>query len=160
MSDELEYGDYRDKAPTPLQERFVPWLVEKTGYNPAAAKTKQEAFEAGVRLAVSLRIPFQASPENREATEALRKEREEEMAAARARREEERAKAKAEREEAAAQRAAAKEEAAQAKAAKAAAKTAPEPAPEPEPAPAAKATPAGRGRGARRSQPATTRAAF
>lgn len=121
MADERDYTEYRDKEATPLQQRFGPWLIEKTGYNPAVAKTKQDAFDAGVRLAVSLRIPFQASPENREATEELRKQREEELATTRAQREEERlAKAK-EREDAAAVRAAEAEERRLAKLAKAAA---------------------------------------
>jgi hypothetical protein len=144
--EEKDYTEYATKPATPLQERFAPWLLEKTGYNPATAKTKADAFADGVRLSVFLRIPFQASPENRAATEELRAQRAEEAEAARLAREEERAAKAAEREEAAAARAAAKEETAATKSAKAQAKT---PAPEPETAAAPASTPAkatGRGR--------------
>lgn len=102
---EEDFTKYKDKEPTELQARFAPWLVEKTGYDPAVAKTKQAAFEAGVRLAVALRIPFQASPENREATEARRLAAQEEREALRAEREEARKLAAQEREEAAAAKA-------------------------------------------------------
>lgn len=152
MADEKDYTEYRDKPPTDLQTRFVPWLLEQTGYNPATAKTKADAFADGVRLSVYLRIPFQASPENKEATQTSRARRAEEAAARAAEREEAKAAKAAEREEQAAARAAAKQEKEATKAAKAAAKAQPEPAvdPEPTPAPAAKAQPAkatGRGRG-------------
>ena len=73
---EPDYTVYRTKRPTPLQERFPEWITDKTGYDPSAAKSKQEAFEEGVRLATSLRMQFQASPENREATARLRAARE------------------------------------------------------------------------------------
>lgn len=72
---EGDFTRYASLAPTPLQERFGPWIMEKTGYDPATAKSKQEAFLAGVRLAVALRIPFQASPENKSAAAQLRAER-------------------------------------------------------------------------------------
>ena len=86
MSDETEkVPDYKaplGKKATPLQERFAGWLQsDAVGYDPATAKSKREAFEEGVRLAVSLRIPFQASDFNREATAAERARREEERAA-------------------------------------------------------------------------------
>lgn len=140
MTDEKDYSEYRDKPPTPLQERFDDWIIEKTGYNPATAKTKQQAFEDGVRLSVYLRIPFQASPENRAATEELRAQRAEEAEALRQQREEAKALKAQEREEAAAARAAAKEEAANSKAAKAAGKATPAPTPEPAPEPEASAS--------------------
>jgi hypothetical protein len=63
---------YADKEPTDLQERFAVWIPEATGYDPATAKTKTEAFEEGVRLATALRMIFQASPENQEALAARR----------------------------------------------------------------------------------------
>lgn len=63
---EPDYKSYLDKAPTILQERFAGWLQgDEVGYNPAGAKTKQAAFEEGVRLAVALRMLFQASDFNR-----------------------------------------------------------------------------------------------
>lgn len=62
-----EYAAYATKAPTALQARFVPWIMDKTGYDASTAKSKQEAFEAGVRMAVALRIPFQRSDENQAA---------------------------------------------------------------------------------------------
>lgn len=156
---EPDYTIYKDKEPTDLQARFSPWITEKTGYSPAAAKTKQEAFEAGVRLAVTLRIPFQASPENRDATEQRRQSVAEERAAEKARRDEERAAKAAEREEALAARQAEKEAKAAERANKVAAT---EEAAPTKPAKPAKAVPAatpakaaaaapvrGRGRGAR-----------
>lgn len=78
---EPDYTPYAHKAPTALQERFPEWLTSKTGYDPSAAKSKQEAFEAGVRLSVALRMDYQASPENREATEKERAARAAEVAA-------------------------------------------------------------------------------
>lgn len=60
----VDYTTYASKAPTDLQSRFAEWIVEKVEIDPATFKTKQQAFEEGVRLAVALRIPFQASPEN------------------------------------------------------------------------------------------------
>lgn len=66
-SDEVDYTTYADKPATDLQERFAEWITDKTEYDPSAAKTKQAAFEDGVRLSVFLRIPFQKSPENQEA---------------------------------------------------------------------------------------------
>lgn len=72
---EPDYTKYLDKAPTELQERFAIWVQEKTGFEANGCKTKQEAFEQGVRLGVALRMAFQASPENREAHAQRRAER-------------------------------------------------------------------------------------
>ncbi len=72
---EGDFTRYLDQPPTPLQARFVGWIMDKVGYDPATAKSKQEAFAAGVKFAVALRIPFQASPENKAATAQLRAER-------------------------------------------------------------------------------------
>jgi hypothetical protein len=72
VAEEQDWTSYKDKAPTALQERFVGWITEETTYNPAAAKTKAEAFAAGVRLATALRMPFQRSPQNQEALEEAR----------------------------------------------------------------------------------------
>ena len=60
---------YLEKEPTDLQARFAEWLKDEeiVGYDPSKAKNKEEAFNEGVRLAVALRMTFQASPENREA---------------------------------------------------------------------------------------------
>lgn len=71
---EVDLEAYLTKPPTDLQERFADYIVE-LGYDPSAAKTKMEAFKEGVRLAVALRMIFQASPENRSATKARRAER-------------------------------------------------------------------------------------
>lgn len=74
---EIDYEAYKTKAPTDLQERFVPWLTDKVGIDPNSDfKSKAHAFAEGVRLAVALRIPFQASDENRAATEQARANRE------------------------------------------------------------------------------------
>jgi hypothetical protein len=98
MTDVVEEGplDYTyplGQPPTPLQERFADWLRgDEVGYDPNAAKSKLEAFNEGVRLSVALRIPYQASDANREATaqeraanaakrEAARIAREEKLAA-------------------------------------------------------------------------------
>lgn len=73
---EPDYKKPVGKAPTALQARFAEWLQsDAVGYNPQAAKSKVEAFNEGVRLAVALRIPFQASDFNREATLVEREER-------------------------------------------------------------------------------------
>src|SRR5688572_11199144 len=72
MSDEKDYTVFADKPATPLQEDFAEWIPEVTGYDPAAAKSKQAAFDAGVRLAVSLRIPYQASDHNKTRTAEMR----------------------------------------------------------------------------------------
>lgn len=91
-----EFAHYVEKEPTPLQDSFYNWIVEKTGYEDLDPKS--------VQLAVALRMTFQRSEENqadlearREAALAAKEERE----ARRAEREE-RAAAKEEEEPAAA----------------------------------------------------------
>jgi hypothetical protein len=54
------------KPPTALQEHFHTWVLEKTEYDPAKAKTKAEAFAEGIRIGTALRGVHQASPENQE----------------------------------------------------------------------------------------------
>lgn len=80
---ELDYSGYKDKAPSDLQERFADWIVDKVG---VAFGTKKEeaAFNEGVRLAVALRMKFQASPENQDAIaeRAVERAKEEAEAAA------------------------------------------------------------------------------
>lgn len=61
-----DYTTYLGKPATELQERFGEWIRDKTGYDPAQAKSKAAAFEEGVKFAVFLRIPFQKSPENQD----------------------------------------------------------------------------------------------
>lgn len=84
---EVNLTGYLNKKPTDLQERFADWLLEEdiVGYDPAKAKTKEEAFREGVRLATAMRMIFQASPENRAANAerkaALKSEVEEEAPA-------------------------------------------------------------------------------
>lgn len=135
-----DYTSYATAKPTPLQVDFTGWITDKTGYDPASAKSKAEAFAEGVRLGVALRIPFQASDENKEATAARKAARAAETSEPKAEASSETAPAKA------------------AKATKAAAKPAtatPEAAP-----PAAESAPASpRRRGARKST-ATSAAAF
>lgn len=85
MTDAVETEEYVEpdykaaltKTATSLQARFAEWLQgDEVGYNPAAAKTKKDAFEEGVRLGVALRIPYQASEHNRAATAEEKAERE------------------------------------------------------------------------------------
>lgn len=66
--------DYLGKEPTDVQARMAEWLTETVGYEPTKAKTKQEAFEEGVRLAVALRMDFQRSEENQEVLKERRAE--------------------------------------------------------------------------------------
>lgn len=133
----VDYKSYLDKEPTVLQERFAGWLQgDEVGYNPAAAKTKQAAFEEGVRLAVALRMLFQASDFNRAENEKVR-------AANAAKREAADAAAQAAPAPAAAPAAPAPKPAKAAKAAKAT-KAAPAAAPVAEAAPAATRAPARR----------------
>lgn len=83
MADEKEPVDpttYLDKAATPLQARFGDWIKEEVGYNPTAAKTKEEAFREGVRIATATRMVFQASDYNRSANEESRAQRAKERA--------------------------------------------------------------------------------
>jgi hypothetical protein len=137
-TEELDYSYPLGQDPTPLQDRFASWIMsDAVGYAPSAAKTKEEAFREGVRLGVALRIPYQASDHNKEATAAEREER------ARLKAEEDAVKAqrKAERAAAAAQKpapqAAAEEQPAQSnKPAKRTTGKAAKPAPAPAAAPA------------------------
>lgn len=71
---EVDYTGYATKPPTSLQARFPDWLFEKTGITFGTVK-EEKAFREGVRLATALRMEFQASPENREATAKERAER-------------------------------------------------------------------------------------
>lgn len=96
MTDTVEqdedYTYQNGVEPTPLQARFADWLMsDAVGYSPATAKSKEEAFREGVRYAVALRIPYQASAHNKEATERERIERQEAKALAAKEREEKRA---------------------------------------------------------------------
>lgn len=108
------YANYAEKDPTPLQEAFAAWLVDKTGY---------EVDEKSVQLAVALRMTFQRSPENQEDLEA-RRSTAEEKAEARAARAAEREEKAAAREEAPAKVAPAKKTTAKAAAAAPATKVA------------------------------------
>ena len=49
-TEEIDLSAYLEKEATDLQSRFAEWLMENVGYDPSKAKTKQEAFEEGVRL--------------------------------------------------------------------------------------------------------------
>lgn len=70
---EPDYTPYKDKEATQLHKEFAAWVVEKTGYDPAAAKSKAQAYLDGIRLGATLRMSHQASPEN-QASIARRKE--------------------------------------------------------------------------------------
>lgn len=72
-TEEVDYTPYATKPATDLQGRFAAWIPEATGYDPSGEKTKQAAFEAGVRLGTALRMQFQASPENQEVLEERKK---------------------------------------------------------------------------------------
>lgn len=65
------------KPMSPMIEHFHSWVLDKTGYNPANAKTKAEAFAEGIRLGTALRGVHQASPENQERLAASRQAAEE-----------------------------------------------------------------------------------
>jgi hypothetical protein len=92
MSDE-EYAepDYTlvlGKAPTALQRRMAEWIRSgEVGYDPNTAKSKLEAFNEGVRIAVAHRMTYQASAHNREATAVEKAERAQSREAAAAQRE-------------------------------------------------------------------------
>jgi hypothetical protein len=137
----IDYPKYLEKAPTALQERFAGWLQsEAVGYDPSKAKSKVEAFEEGVRLAVALRIPFQASDFNREANAASQAENAKKRAAAKEVKEKAATEAPAPAEEAKpAKKAAAKKAAPAPAAAPKAARPAARRAPARKPAPAASA---------------------
>lgn len=72
--DEYDYTKYLDKEPTDLQERFGAWLIDKVGVK-FGTKKEEAAFLEGVRLATALRMPFQRSPENQEASPMVRANR-------------------------------------------------------------------------------------
>lgn len=72
---EVDPTTYLEKPPTSLQARFGDYIKDEVGYDPAAAKTKEQAFRDGVRLATSLRMVFQASAFNREARKEEQSER-------------------------------------------------------------------------------------
>lgn len=79
MSEEKQPNDptvYLTKPATKLQERFAIWIKEEVGYNPATAKTKDEAFLEGVRIATATRMVFQASDFNRAANAEAKAARE------------------------------------------------------------------------------------
>lgn len=78
----LAPADYLNKPATPLHERFVTWIQDAVGYDASAAKSKQQAFEDGVRIATATRMVFQASTFNREETAKARAAREAATAAA------------------------------------------------------------------------------
>lgn len=65
LENPARYTEYADKKATPLQDFFGPWIKQQTGYDPNAAESQEQAFLDGVRLAVFLRMEFQASPENK-----------------------------------------------------------------------------------------------
>lgn len=69
---ELDFAVYASKVPSDLQRRFAEWIPEVTEFDPSNCKTKQDAFEEGVRLATALRMHFQRSPENQELLEQRR----------------------------------------------------------------------------------------
>lgn len=104
-AEEIDYTYALGQEATSLQRRFADFILsEEVGYDVSKAKTKEEAFREGVRMAVQLRIPFQASATNREATEQERLER----AAAKEKQTEAKEQAKAAKQEAAAAKASAK----------------------------------------------------
>jgi len=78
--EEPDYAVYSNRTPTSLQRRFGDWLIDKLEVE-FKSKVAEESFREGVRLAVALRIPFQASPENREDTARERQELAEHRAA-------------------------------------------------------------------------------
>lgn len=63
-SSEMDLTVYKDKDATPLHKHFAAWIVDKTGYDPNAAKSKSQAFLDAIRLGAQLRMAHQASPEN------------------------------------------------------------------------------------------------
>lgn len=85
---ERDLAAYADKPATPSLEFYSEWLQDATGYDPAAAKSKAEAFERAVYLAVTLHRDFQTSDQNIEFKEKQRVAREEALEQARVEREE------------------------------------------------------------------------
>jgi hypothetical protein len=64
---ETDLTVYANKVPTTMQARFADWLLEETTYDPASAKTKEQAFRMGVALGAFLRPTYQASDANQAA---------------------------------------------------------------------------------------------
>lgn len=81
-AEEVDLTVYAAKSPTSMHERFSDWLLEETGYDPATAKSKAEAFRRGVSLGGFLRPTFQASDANRAGREEAKAERQAEEKAA------------------------------------------------------------------------------
>jgi hypothetical protein len=75
-SEEMDFESYLNKPPTKLHEHLAEWILEKTGYDPAAEKSKLAAFNAGIRLGAQLRMAHQASPENQKRIAVQRSESE------------------------------------------------------------------------------------
>lgn len=69
-SNPKDFTKYADKAPSDLQSRMATWILDVTGYEP----DDLDSFNEGVRLAVALRMAFQASPENQAVLEKRREE--------------------------------------------------------------------------------------
>src|SRR5215471_17503894 len=67
--DKGDLTGYATKPPSDMHVRFADWLLEQTEYDPAKAKSKEEAFRAGVALGAYLRPTFQRSDTNHEAWE-------------------------------------------------------------------------------------------
>lgn len=76
-----DYSGYADKAPTPSQEHFADWIIEKCGLEFATAK-EEKAFRNGVRLGKALVLEHQKSEENKEFKENLATEKAEAKASA------------------------------------------------------------------------------
>jgi hypothetical protein len=64
--EEKDYSLYLDKEATILHKEFAAWICEKTGYDPAVVKSKQQVFLDAIRLGATLRMAHQGSPENQE----------------------------------------------------------------------------------------------
>lgn len=66
---------YKDKAATPMQERFADWIVAEVGVT-FATKAAEAAFFDGVRLAKALIMRYQASDDSKAASAEVKAERE------------------------------------------------------------------------------------
>lgn len=129
---EVDLASYLTKAPTHLVKAFQEWIPEQTGYDPSDEKTKLDAFNKGVKLALNLHKFFQTSDDNKSRAAELKAARAEEAEAraadraskaeAREATEAERAEKRATREAAAAEKQAARDERTANKATKAPAK--------------------------------------
>lgn len=85
-----DYTVYRDKEPTTKMTKFADWIIDNVYEGELTKddfKDQEDAFREGVRLGGTLRMKFQASPENQADLEAARaaREAEEEPAPAPAR---------------------------------------------------------------------------